>query len=312
VAPLDKDILVMTTRTLDHATDTSSGHAADAHAAEVARGERFKFGENWRRFLQTMSDERARTAVTSLRKMLARESLAGLRFLDIGSGSGLFSLAAHRLGARVTSFDYDSDSVGCTNEIRRRYAPGSKDWTILQGSVLDSEFMRSLGLFDVVYSWGVLHHTGAMWEAIDAALERVAPGGWFFVAIYNDQGVWSRRWTKIKRYYCSGPFARFVVCSTFIPYHIARDLAADIVWRRNPWKRYREYSGARGMSPIRDCFDWLGGYPFEVAKPEEIILPLSRRGYRLVNLVTQGGTCGCVEYVFRYDAAQANGHAAEP
>ena len=151
-----------------------------------------------------------------------------------------------------------------------------------------------------------------MWKAIDAALERVAPGGWFFIAIYNDQGVWSRRWTKIKRYYCSGPFARFVVCATFIPYHIARDLAADIVWRRNPWKRYREYSGARGMSPIRDCFDWLGGYPFEVAKPEEIILPLSRRGYRLVNLVTQGGTCGCVEYVFRHDAAPATGRAAEP
>jgi 2-polyprenyl-3-methyl-5-hydroxy-6-metoxy-1,4-benzoquinol methylase len=306
VAAFDKDILVMTTPALDNATETSPRNIADAHAAEVSRGERFKFGKNWRKFLESMSEERAQTALVSLRKMLGRESLAGLRFLDIGSGSGLFSLAAHRLGARVTSFDYDSDSVGCTDEMRRRYAPDSTDWSILQGSVLDADFMQSLGLFDVVYSWGVLHHTGAMWKAIDAALERVAPGGWFFIAIYNDQGVWSRRWTKIKRYYCSGPIGKFVVCATFIPYRIARDLAADTVWRRNPWKRYSEYSHARGMSPVRDWFDWLGGYPFEVAKPEDIILPLSKRGYQLINLVTCGGTPGCVEYVFRHDPAQAN------
>jgi len=298
VAAVHKDILVMT-------TDTSPRSlVAAAHAEEIARHERFKFGENWRKFLEKMSEERVQTALASLRTMLRRESLAGLRFLDVGSGSGLFSLAAHRLGATVTSFDYDGDSVGCTNEMRRRYAPDSTDWKILQGSVLDAEFMRSLGQFDVVYSWGVLHHTGAMWKAIDAALERVARGGWFFIAIYNDQGVWSRRWTKIKRFYCSGPFGRFAVCATFIPYQIARNLAADIVWRRNPWKRYSEYSRARGMSPVRDWFDWLGGYPFEVAKPEQIILPLSERGYLLVNLVTCGGTPGCVEYVFRHDAAQ--------
>jgi len=305
VAALDKDIPIMTARVLDNTTDASPRNAATAHAAEVARGERFKFGENWRKFLDSMSEERVQAAMVSLRKMLGRETLAGLRFLDIGSGSGLFSLAAHRLGARVTSFDYDSDSVGCTNELRRRYAADSENWAIRQGSVLDADFMRSLGQFDIVYSWGVLHHTGAMWKAIDAALERVAPGGWLFIAIYNDQGLWSRRWTKIKHFYCSGPFGRFVVCSTFIPYHIVRDLAADIVWQRNPWKRYSEYSRARGMSPIRDWFDWLGGYPFEVAKPEEIILPLSRRGYELVNLVTCGGTPGCVEYVFRYDPARA-------
>jgi len=292
----------MTTPVLAH---TLPRNAADAHAAEVARGERFKFGENWRKLLESISEERIQTAMMSLRRMLGRETLAGLSFLDIGSGSGLFSLAAHRLGARVTSFDYDSDSVGCTHELRRRYAPDSRDWTILQASVLDANFMQSLGQYDIVYSWGVLHHTGAMWKAIDAARERVAPGGSFFIAIYNDQGLWSSRWTKIKRFYCSGPFGRFVVCATFIPYHLARDLAADIVWRRNPWKRYSEYSQARGMSPIRDWFDWLGGYPFEVAKPEEIILPLSRRGYELVNLVTCSGTSGCVEYVFRHDPTRA-------
>ena len=275
--------------------------AADAHAAEVARGERFKFGENWRRFLESMSEDRANEAVLSLKKMLGRDSLKGLRFLDIGSGSGLFSLAAQRLGATVTSFDYDSDSFGCTSELRSRYAGNDPNWNVMQGSVLDKPFMQSLGTFDIVYSWGVLHHTGAMWNAIDAAVERVAPGGQFFIAIYNDQGAWSRRWTKIKKFYCSGPMGRVLVSSAFIPYWVARDFAADIVWMRNPTKRYTEYAKSRGMTVVRDWFDWLGGYPFEAAKPEAIILPISKRGFRLTNLVTCGGSVGCVEYVFQHE-----------
>lgn len=301
VAPLHFFVRAMTTPTVN-TNSTSVNSAADSHAAEVSRGERFKFGENWRKFLEGMSEDRANEAVRSLKKMLGRDDLIGLRFLDIGSGSGLFSLAAQRLGALVTSFDYDSDSLGCTNDIRRRYAPDDPNWKVLQGSILDPHFVESLGQFDVVYSWGVLHHTGAMWQAIDAAMGRVAPGGLFFIAIYNDQGAWSRRWTKIKRFYCSGLVGKCLVSGTFIPYWVTRDLAADIVWRRNPLKRYTEYGRQRGMSVVRDWFDWLGGYPFEAAKPEDIILPISRRGYRLINLVTAGGSVGCVEYVFKHES----------
>lgn len=278
---------------------TLTSQAADLHKAEVERGERFKFGENWRKFLDNMSEERADEAVRSLRNMLGRDNLTGVSFLDIGSGSGLFSLAAQRMGAVVTSFDYDTDSFECTAEIRRRYAANAHDWKVMQGSVLDKTFMQSLGQFDVVYSWGVLHHTGAMWNAINAAVERVAPGGQFFIAIYNDQGAWSRRWTKIKKFYCSGLFGRVVVSSAFIPFWVGRNFAADIVWMRNPLTRYTEYGKGRGMSVVRDWFDWLGGYPFEAAKPEDIILPISKRGFQLTNLVTAGGSVGCVEYVFQ-------------
>jgi len=153
------------------------------HAQDIERGERFEFGRNWTRFLQVLDDERIDEACKSLRRMLGIESLARRTFLDVGSGSGLFSLAAMKLGAeRVFSFDFDPHSVACTLELKRRYFPGASNWTIEQGSVLDDNYLEHLGLFEVVYSWGVLHHTGNLWQALANVAAPVAPGGRLFIA----------------------------------------------------------------------------------------------------------------------------------
>lgn len=282
---------------------------AAAHAAEVDQGARFRFGENWARFLGVLSDERIGQAERSLAQVLGEPSLTGKTFLDIGSGSGLSSLVARRLGARVHSFDFDPQSVACTAELRRRCFPDDPDWVVESGSALDAAYLERLGRFDIVSSWGVLHHTGAMWKALDLAGQRVAPGGTLFVAIYNDQGAWSPRWQKIKQTYCSSVAGRALVSSAFIPWWILRGVAADLVWQRNPLERYRSYGEGRGMSVWHDWHDWLGGYPFEYAKPEALLDFYRERGFTLEKLVTVGGSVGCNEFVFRKHSGQANNAA---
>src|SRR4030095_12953332 len=172
------------------------------HGAEVERGERFEFGKNWSAFLTLVDDERVAKAEESLLAMLECETLEGKTFLDIGSGSGLFSLAARRLGAKVHSFDFDSSSFACTQELRNRNFPNDPKWRVEQGSALDAEYLTSLGKFDVVYSWGVLHHTGEMWRALENAVIPTKKGGKLFIAIYNDTGSQARRWHWIKKTYC--------------------------------------------------------------------------------------------------------------
>jgi len=232
--------------------------------------------------------------------MLGVDDLTGQSFLDIGSGSGLFSLAARRLGATVTSFDYDPQSVACAQELKERFFPGDSLWHIEQGSALDTEYVQSKGQFDVVYSWGVLHHTGDMWLGLANAAIPVAPGGRLFVAIYNDQGPSSLRWLRIKRLYCSSAAGRFVVCGLFIPYFFVRGIVGDLLRLRNPMLRYLRPT-TRGMSLFYDWFDWLGGLPFQVAKADDVFRFYRDRGFTLRNLVTAGGGWANNEFVFSRD-----------
>jgi 2-polyprenyl-3-methyl-5-hydroxy-6-metoxy-1,4-benzoquinol methylase len=270
------------------------------HAQEVRRGERFGFGENWRRFLDTVDEARIESAVASLRTWLGVSDLRGRRFLDAGCGSGLFSLAARRLGASVVSFDYDPDSCACTREIRERFGDGESDWVLSEGSVLDPEFLERLGSFDVVYSWGVLHHTGAMWRAVDLVARRVGPGGMLFIALYNDQGGASRRWLRVKRAYNALPAPlRFLVLWPSFVALWAKTFAIETL-RGYPGRGWREYaSTGRGMSPWRDVVDWVGGLPFEVCRPEQVLEALRDRGFTLLRMKTCAGGHGCNEFVFR-------------
>lgn len=253
---------------------------------EISGRKRFWFGKNWRNFVDNkLNGERIKIAESSLRDMLDIEDMKGRTFLDIGCGSGLFSLAAYRLGADVFSFDFDSESVECTRELQTRFFPDARNWTIREGSILDRPFLEELGTFDIVYAWGVLHHTGDMWTALNNASSLTKNGGLHFVAIYNDEGVRSKFWKLLKKLYCSSIVYKYIIISVFVPLLHLNSIV------KNTRKE-------RGMSRIHDYLDWLGGFPYEVAQPEEIVEFYEKSGY-VLRIIRKTNGSGNNQFVFR-------------
>jgi 2-polyprenyl-3-methyl-5-hydroxy-6-metoxy-1,4-benzoquinol methylase len=263
------------------------------------KGSRFEFGKNWERFLKILNEDRILEAEKSLKQMLEIEDLNGKSFLDIGSGSGLFSLSARRLGARVHSFDYDPRCVTCTQELKRRYFPDDVRWKIEQGNVLDVTYLNSLEKYDIVYSWGVLHHTGNMWKALENIAPLVNEKGTLFISIYNDQGPASQLWKSLKKVYnrSSKPIRILMILSYGAYFETRAAIMRILTWKNPlPFKYWNEMKKSRGMSVWHSLVDWVGGYPFEVAKPEEIFDFYKRLDFLLTKLKTRGG--GCNEFVF--------------
>ena len=266
----------------------------------------FAFGRNWQSFLaHALNAERLDEAKKSLVAFCGAGAIQGKTFLDIGCGSGLFSLAAHALGAkRILSFDVDPQSVACTRLLWER-AGKPVAWEVRDGSILDPSLLSSLGAFDLVYSWGVLHHTGRMWDAIQNAASLVAPGGLLYIAIYNKAEGWrlypdgrlgpSTFWVKEKRIYARLPW----IVQNVIDYAlIGLYVVMQTLMLRNPFRRMREHVKLRGMSFRIDLKDWLGGYPYEYASVEEVTRFLADRGFVRENLLAPGGLLNN-EFLFR-------------
>lgn len=256
----------------------------------MSGGKRFAFGRNWRSFARHVDESRLFEAEASLRNLLGVMDLEGQSFLDVGCGSGLFTVAARRMGAQVTAFDFDADSVVTARELAARFDV-HVEW-LAQGDILDQNLLDELDRFDVVYSWGVLHHTGSMWQAIGNAGAFARPGGLFAIAIYNDEGFVSRVWSYVKRFYLwlPRPFRPLLVAAIVVPYEtalLARDLARlrpkDFV------KRWSRYSEKRGMSRLHDHIDWIGGYPFEVASPQQIVSFVETLGFEHLRTILATG-----------------------
>ncbi len=267
---------------------------------EIENKKRFEFGKNWKNFLKKITNERISIAKNSLVKMLGSDNLSDKKFIDIGCGSGLFSLSARNLGAKVFSFDFDEFSVWCTENLRERFNFVDENWVVRQGSIIDREFVNSLGKFDIVYSWGVLHHTGKMWSAIDNAIHLVDNKGTLFISIYNDQGLKSHFWWVIKWLYnylpklLKKPFAYITSFLIIFIMLVKYTLKLKPMVILGPMFNYKK---KRGMDYMTDIIDWYGGFPYEFANYDYLINYIEDKGFKLKNS-KRTTSHGCNEIVF--------------
>ena len=248
---------------------------------------KFKFGKNWKLFLKNITKNQFKLSKKSLLDFNKIKNFKNKSFIDIGCGSGLSSLSAKQLGAKVTSIDVDIESIECTKFLKKKFYKNDNDWKIEKLSILNTNKIKKMKKFDYVYSWGVLHHTGNLKKSLINTELLCKKKGFIHIALYNDQGKKSKNWKIIKKKYVTGNIiTKKLLELFFFPFFIIKPLLKKRSIR------------SRGMNIYTDMIDWIGGYPFEVSKPEQIFNFFKRRNYKLINLYTCGPGHGNNEYLF--------------
>jgi 2-polyprenyl-6-hydroxyphenyl methylase/3-demethylubiquinone-9 3-methyltransferase len=257
----------------------------------------FTFGQNWLQFSESLDEARLQDAEASLLHLVGEDGLRGRSFLDIGAGSGLFSIAAARLGAgTIVAIDRDEHCLWAARHNVKRFltAEQAAAIDIVRGDILNTGSLPASDA-DVVYAWGSLHHTGSMWQAIENAAGCCRAGGYFVLAIYNRTKL-SPFWLRAKRVYSAAPrpVEMAMAAALCAPRIIVRLLKGSHPFRTD-----------RGMSVWFDAIDWLGGLPYEYATAAEVTAFIERLGFSRVraNLTTRSG---CNEFTFVKNSSRVN------
>jgi 2-polyprenyl-3-methyl-5-hydroxy-6-metoxy-1,4-benzoquinol methylase len=252
----------------------------------------FSFGKNWRKFSKEIDKDSINSSRIDILKYLEEDDIKGKSVIDIGCGSGIHSLAMLGLGAsNIFSFDYDPISVETAKNVKSLFAP-EKKWIIEHGSILDVNYFSKFRKYDIVYSWGVLHHTGDMWSAINNASKLVEDSGFLFLSIYAKGPNYSSH-LELKERYNKGSK---IIKNALIYSEIIKIMVKRIRKRKNPfnWNQKLE----RGMTRYHDIVDWLGGLPYEVATIEELKNFLEERKFELVKFLERPEST-CHRLLFR-------------
>jgi len=255
----------------------------------------FDFGENWVAYSrEALTKEKVESARIDFKQLYSGISFEGKRFLDIGFGQGLALLFAKEMGAIVTGCDINHKCKESL-EITKQVVGYKGEITTIIGSILSKETMNALrgdcnNKFDIVHSWGVLHHTGSMYKSLKDVTTLVENDGYIVLAIYNRH--WSSPlWRFIKFVYCYMPqMVQKLLIAGLTPIIVASKF---IVTGKNPLKC------KRGMSFFHDVTDWIGGYPYEYASSEEICSIMRSKGFTCVRTVLAEVPTGCNQFVFK-------------
>lgn len=257
---------------------------------------RYPFGKNWNLFVRFfVTDEKIAESKDQIEDWLGSEAVAGAKFLDCGCGSGIASAGAYQLGAKVTSFDFDFESKVATETIKKRIVLNQSDhrdreWVVVQGDLLDRRFCSKLGKFDIVYCWGVAHHTGDLVGAMERLSEFGCQNSLLWVAIYNDQGWKSKLWYEVKFLFNKNFLFRFVISFVLFWTHFLPLLA---------YSRVIKKTRPRGMNIFVDWLDWIGGFPFEVMASQSVCDFFKARGFVTDRIEVCGNRSGCNQFLFR-------------
>jgi 2-polyprenyl-3-methyl-5-hydroxy-6-metoxy-1,4-benzoquinol methylase len=252
----------------------------------------FSFGKNWKSFVRNIGPEDLDGARRDIVSWLGENAVAGKKVLDIGCGSGIHSLCFYQLGAReLVSFDYDRHSVEATRTLWEQ-AGRPANWSVLRGSVLDGAFLRAQGVRDIVYSWGCLHHTGALWSALANACSAVRSSGLLWIAIYAAGPLYPAHLGLKQKYNLASEFEKKIIVGRRI-LQIMYDRYRN---RQNPFTWNQRTS--RGMNIYHDLVDWYGGLPYEVASVSEVVQFCQERGLERQRVLERTDGANSV-YLFR-------------
>lgn len=252
----------------------------------------FDFGKNWKDYSEeALADSSLQASTESLKALFQKDSFSEMSFLDVGCGSGVFSIAAKKLGApKVVGFDISRNSIEAARNNSLRFLESSQEISFIQGSILDPDFVTKLGTFDAVYAWGSLHHTGDLWRAVKATAHTVKPGGELVLAIYRTHWT-SPFWLSIKKIYNWAPriIQRLMVACFYVLILIAKTICTG----KNPYRM------GRGMSFYHDVVDWIGGYPYQYATKDEVVSYLREQGFKLTHFIVADLPTGNHQYLFK-------------
>lgn len=257
----------------------------------------FAFGQNWASYVAEVNESQIVQARLGLTRLLG-DDIAGKRFIDIGCGSGVHALAALQLGvSQVVAIDIDPDSVKTTTELLQQHA-GTSKWSAHCNSVFDVN-SGSFGHFDIVYSWGALHHTGDMYRAIRSAAQLVAPGGQFAFALYR-RSLFCGLWKLEKQWYAAADRAAQRTAERL---YIQAFRLGLRVTGRSLTDYIAKYKRMRGMDFHHDVRDWLGGWPYESISATAVHHLMTSLGFVQKRFFGKPGLgigllgIGCNEYV---------------
>jgi 2-polyprenyl-6-hydroxyphenyl methylase/3-demethylubiquinone-9 3-methyltransferase len=267
----------------------------------------FAFGRNWASYAAGIGETQIEEAKIGLLKLIPAEEFIGRSFLDIGCGSGLHALAAAQLGVgRILAIDIDPDCAATSRSLLSKNDL-SIPWEVNTLTVFDLD-PKQEGTFDIVYSWGVLHHTGAMWEAVGKSASMVAANGLLALALYRRTRMDSF-WKVEKRLYSHAPeLLQRVIRAAYVT-----AFKLSVVGPGETLKGYlANHSLSRGMDFYHDVHDWLGGYPYETALVSEVESKLVALGFQAERVFAKPSkplqigifSCGCNEYVYRFSGSR--------